>query len=218
MGVLSDFVLASEDELGSALVSWRKVAPQPQRVRQRRVNPFTKQAIEVEALEWMPDPSEIDPFATIDLTSIELPDAVRKVLARVPDPDGKILAANKLALLDERGLSQLPRVQYKSITTLELISLAEIMFGDDALSEELERPALLPPDVASNERWVHKIPEPLVAAIAGMDDGRLEATVAAWAEELEYAPADVREVLSGLQGLCMRAVRSGKSVFLHGGL
>lgn len=218
MGILSDFVLASDDELRRALLSWRKVAAQPRRVRQRRVNPFTKQPIDVEVVEWSPDPSEPDPVATIDLNAIELPHAVTKALAKSPDPDGRVLAANKLSVLDERGLSQLPRVQYKSITTLELTSLAAVALGEETLAEDLERPALLPPEVAAGERWVHKIPQRLVAVLAALRDRELNATAAAWAEQMEWSTADALDVLSGLQGLCVRAVKTGKSVFLHGGL
>ena len=218
MGILSDFVVASEDELRRALIAWRKVAPKPRRVRQRRVNPFTKEPIEIDAVEWTADPSEPDPITKIDLDSIPLPDAVVKALARFPDADGKILAANKLSVLDQRGLSLLPQVNLKRITTLELQSLALVVLGDDSLSEEIERPALLPPVVAEGERWVHKIPEQLVSAIAALDDANLYATATAWADELECGTEDARHVLSELRNLCIQAVSSTKFVFLHGGL
>jgi hypothetical protein len=218
MGILSDFVLASEDELRNALFAWRKVAPKPRRVRQRRVNPFTKEPIEVDAVVWTADPSEADPINKIDLDSIPLPDAVAKALARFPDTDGRILAANKLSVLDQRGLSLLPQVNFKRITTLELQSLALVVVGDDSLSEEVERPALLPPVVAEGERWVHKIPERLVSAIASLDDANLQATAAAWAKEMECATDDAHHVLSGLRTLCFQAVSTSKRVFLHGSL
>lgn len=218
MGILADFVLASEDELRSALVSWRRVAPQPLRVQRRGVNPFTKEPVEIDVVEWTADPAEPDPVEAIDLDGVSLPDAVVKALARFPDPNGKILMANKISVLERRRLSRLPQVELKSIATVELVSLAAVLCGDQALSEEIERPALLPPTVAAGERWVHKLPERLVGAIAALDDASLNTTAAAWANELEWETADARFVLSQLRGLCMRSVGTTKCVFLHGGL
>ena len=218
MGILSDFVVATEDELRHALVSWRKVAPHPRRVRRHGVNPFTKEPVEIDAVEWTADPSEPDPLATIDLNSISLPDAVVKALARFPDPDGRVLAANKLSALDQRGLSRLIQANFKSITTLELGSLALVVLGDESLSDEIERPALLPPLVAVEERWVHKVPRRLVAAIAALNDAKLDTTAAAWALELECSTSDAQHVLSGLRDICIKAASATKDVFLYGGL
>ncbi len=218
MGILSDFVVATEDELRHALVSWRKVAPHPLRVRRRAVNPFTKELVEIDAVEWMADPAEPDPVASIDLNSISLPDVVVKALSRFPDPDGRILAANKLSVLDRRGLSLLPQANFKSITTSELGSLALVVLGDESLSDEIERPALLPPLVVVEERWVHKVPGRLVAAIAALNDAKLDTAAAAWAPELECSTADAQHVLSRLRDLCIQAVSASKDVFLHGGL
>ena len=71
--------------------------------------------------------------------------------------------------------------------------------------------------------WVYAVPDPLVERVAALDDAGLKRAAEAWAEAEEFAldgwqPADVQEVLVGLQAVCQRSRAAGKGLLLRLGL
>jgi hypothetical protein len=107
------------------------------------------------------------------------------------------------------------RVQYKSITPLELSTLWSIMRGVESDVESMnEFPCLLVID--GGEQLIHRLPAAMVAELARMSPDQVASVTSAWAttEELSCSPADIRPVVDDLVRLAGRAIETGRGVFI----
>jgi hypothetical protein len=107
------------------------------------------------------------------------------------------------------------RRPYRSFTALELSTLWSIMQGaewDVALMDEF--PALLV--VNGGERLIHRLPKPMMEALAKMTLEEIQTSSEAWAstEELRCKPSDVQPIIEGLIQLSRKASATGKAVYL----
>lgn len=107
------------------------------------------------------------------------------------------------------------RRQYGRFTALELSTLWAIMQGtewDLVLMDAF--PALLVVD--GGERLVHRLPEPMIEALAKMTKEEILTSSEKWASsaELRCKPSDVQPIIEGLVQLSREASAAGKAVYL----
>jgi hypothetical protein len=107
------------------------------------------------------------------------------------------------------------RRQYRSFTALELSTLWAIMQGTEWDVELLDAfPTLLVVD--GGERLIHRLPKPMIQALAKMTQQEIQTSSGTWAstEELRCQPSDVQPIIEGLIQLSREASATGKGVYL----
>lgn len=107
------------------------------------------------------------------------------------------------------------RKQYRSFTALELSTLWAIMQGTDWDVELMDAfPELL--GVDGGERLVHRLPKPMIEALAKMRQEEILSSSEKWAstDELRCKPSDVQPIIEGLIQLSREASATGKAVYL----
>jgi hypothetical protein len=78
-------------------------------------------------------------------------------------------------------LSRFARVILRGVSPTELVTL-QGAFGDGAAhEEEIRRPLILAPPVPGRTQWVHRLPAELVARLAPLTEGEVDAVGERWA-------------------------------------
>jgi hypothetical protein len=112
------------------------------------------------------------------------------------------------------GLFEL--VQFKGLTNLEFGILWAIISGEDFDFDKHALESLAPQE----ETWLFRFPTVLVQKLAALTPVRINEISAAWAdtEELQWAPAQAKEVIVQLVRLAKLAPSPSKGLFFWGSL
>jgi hypothetical protein len=109
------------------------------------------------------------------------------------------------------------RLEFKHLTGLEFGFLWAILEG---VPWDVKRHMLVAVDRGGDyESWLEEFPEPLVSALANVDDAAIPGVCIVWGakEELrQLAAPDLEQVVRDLKTLAQSCAVSGKSMYLWG--
>ncbi len=209
MGILTDFFVASEQELAEVFSTLERVAPEKKR--------FLDVASGREYLEWvpeswkdLPEPIRIEPKLVPKMSFWQRVQSWFK-----PKPKIEISAVDYEPHYDRFE----HYIQGKGVDLVMLAALSaivcEISF-EEAL-EQLEIPALLDPEMDNNS-GVHCLPDRFTQNLAELSDAAFMDTAQKWAQteefEAERRKADeAQNILNILTGLASLAVQEKKHLY-----
>ncbi len=212
MGVLTDFFVASEDELKMIFDGWLPVASEKYR---EFTNPQTGEV----QLDWGPDPDALKRWEAsqreVSASQYDRTASRWKMWDWLSRLFRTKQASPEVRLID---FSMLPHVCFKGVDLVRLSTLCSILTGlqcDDAL-EQILKPALIDP--LTEDEGLHCIPLAFTKALAELDNDDVRRTAREWFQseesELDWAlEANARSVIKALAELAKKAVEQGKSLY-----
>jgi hypothetical protein len=193
--MLTDFFVASPEELEAAFPTYLPVADEP--VMRERVNPFTQERVQVR--EWVPAPG-----------------AAR----RTPPAKKKGKSSGRGTGLTH-DINALPHAEWKRVHVVELATLWATWPGVDYLEAVDALAQAKPPLVQSDDRpesGLMQLPNAFVEALAAMDDKTVKAKAKLWGKTEEWTAVgatanDLTEILSKLKELAHTAITQRKNLY-----